>query len=63
MTHALSRENTYVRVIGSFQLFGYKRYINAVHVCPIRDPHEVYYHIVHVISTSVTLERSAVRSV
>ena len=63
MTDALSRENTYVRVIGNFQQFGTKRYINTLHVRPIGDPHEVYYHIVHVISTSVALERGAVRSV
>ncbi|KAF8746121.1 hypothetical protein AX14_000173 [Amanita brunnescens Koide BX004] len=59
MTYALSRENTYVRVTGGLKSFGNKRYINALHIRPIKDPHEVYYHIAETINSSLVLERGA----
>ena len=63
MTYALSRENTYVRVTGGLKSFGNKRYINALHIRPIKDPHEVYYHIAETINSSLVLERGAVCNV
>ena len=58
--YAPSRENTYVRVTGGLKSFGTKRYINALHIRPVKDPHEIYYHIVEAINASLVLERGAV---
>jgi replication factor A2 len=63
MTYVSSRENTYVRVTGGLKSFGTKRYINALHIRPVKDLHEVYYHIVEAINASLVLERGAVRIV
>ncbi|KAF8350645.1 replication protein A subunit RPA32 [Amanita rubescens] len=52
-------ENTYARVTGGLKSFGNKRYINALHIRPIKDPHEVYYHMVEAINASLVLERGA----
>jgi replication factor A2 len=60
MTYGLSRENTYVRATGPLKSFGTKKYINGLHICPISDPHEVYYHIAEVIWVSLLLERGMV---
>ncbi|KAM6500462.1 replication protein A subunit RPA32, partial [Amanita muscaria] len=50
-------ENIYVRVTGGLKTFGNKRYINALHMRPIKDPHEIYSHILETIHTSLILER------
>ena len=52
-----------MRVTGGLKSFGTKRYINALHIRPIKDPHEVYYHIAEVINASLVLERGVVRDV
>ncbi|PFH54292.1 hypothetical protein AMATHDRAFT_72787 [Amanita thiersii Skay4041] len=50
-------ENTYVRVTGGLKMFGNKRYVNALHIRPIKDPHEIFYHILDSITTNLILER------
>ncbi|KAK2466858.1 hypothetical protein APHAL10511_001116 [Amanita phalloides] len=50
-------ENTYARVTGSLKSFANKRYINALHIRSIKDPHEIYYHILETINASLVLER------
>ncbi|KAF8636502.1 hypothetical protein AX17_003317 [Amanita inopinata Kibby_2008] len=53
------KTDTYVRVTGGLKTFGSKKYINALHIRPIKDPHEVYYHILDTINVSLVLERGA----
>ncbi|GBE82162.1 Replication factor A protein [Sparassis crispa] len=50
-------ENTYVRVTGSLKSFGNKRYINATHLRPCADPHELYFHILEAAFDQLVYER------
>ncbi|KAF9004673.1 replication protein A subunit RPA32 [Cyathus striatus] len=50
-------EGMYVRVTGGLKMFGQKRYINATHIRPVQDFHEIYFHILEVITVSLILER------
>ncbi|PPQ73019.1 hypothetical protein CVT26_014667 [Gymnopilus dilepis] len=50
-------EQQYVRVTGGLKSFGKKRYINATHIRPIKEPHEVYFHILETIAVTLILER------
>jgi replication factor A2 len=51
----------YVRVTGGLKSFGSKRYINALHVRPVTDAFEVFFHQLEVITVTLTIERGAVR--
>ncbi|KDR81675.1 hypothetical protein GALMADRAFT_239789 [Galerina marginata CBS 339.88] len=50
-------EHRYVRVTGGLKSFGKRRYINATHIREIKDPHEIYYHILEAIAVNLILER------
>ncbi|TFK29982.1 replication protein A, subunit RPA32 [Coprinopsis marcescibilis] len=51
------KENIYVRVTGPLQAFHGKRYINARHIRPVAEPHEVYFHILEAVAVTLSLER------
>ncbi|KAJ2913448.1 hypothetical protein MD484_g6961, partial [Candolleomyces efflorescens] len=53
------KENMYVRVTGGLKSFGSKRYINALHVRPVTDAFEVFFHQLEVITVTLTIERGA----
>ena len=53
----------YVRVTGGLKSFGSKRYINALHVRPVTDAFEVFFHQLEVITVTLTIERGAVRGI
>ncbi|KIM87163.1 hypothetical protein PILCRDRAFT_815629 [Piloderma croceum F 1598] len=50
-------ENTYVRVTGNLKTFGNKRYINAQHIRPSTNPHELYFHLGEAMVTNLMIER------
>ncbi|KAF8625820.1 hypothetical protein AX15_005200 [Amanita polypyramis BW_CC] len=49
--------DAYVRVTGGLKSFGNRRYINALHVRPVKDPHEIYFHVLETINASLILEK------
>ncbi|KAF6755434.1 hypothetical protein DFP72DRAFT_896888 [Ephemerocybe angulata] len=51
------RESMYVRVTGSLKGFHGKRYLNTVHVRPITDKHEIFFHEMEAITANLTVER------
>jgi hypothetical protein len=53
-------ENTYVRVTGNLKTFGNKRYINAQHIRPSTNPHELYFHLGEAMVTNLMIERGMV---
>ncbi|KAJ7632693.1 hypothetical protein FB45DRAFT_913192 [Roridomyces roridus] len=48
---------SYVRLTGSIRAHNGKRHIHASNIRPIADPHEVYFHILDVISVNVILQK------
>ena len=58
----LYREQSYVRVIGNLKSFGNNKFINAIRIRPIVDPHEPYYHALEACTVSLIMERGPVRS-
>lgn len=50
----------YIRVTGGLKAFGNKRYINTQHIRPVNDPHEISFHTLEAITTTLILERGAV---
>jgi len=50
-------ENTYVRVTGNLKMFGNKRYINAQHIRPSTNPHELYFHLGEAMTVNVIIAR------
>lgn len=50
-------ESQHIRLTGSLKMFNSKRYINASHIRPVKDFHEVYYHMLEVITATLTVER------
>jgi replication factor A2 len=55
-----SRENQLVRVSGTMRSFGNKKYLGPQHMRPLKDKHEIYYHLLEVAYTQVALERGHV---
>ncbi|THG98963.1 hypothetical protein EW026_g3304 [Hermanssonia centrifuga] len=51
------KENTYIRVMGSLKSFGNKRYINATHLRPVEDRHEIFFHGLDCMTATLTLEK------
>ncbi|KAF9052876.1 hypothetical protein BJ165DRAFT_1569791 [Panaeolus papilionaceus] len=54
------KENRYIKVVGLLKVFGKKRYINVSLVRAVEDPHEIYFHILDTISTTILVERGQV---
>ena len=52
-------ESMYVRVTGALKTFGNKRYINANHIRPASDPHELYFHILETITVTLMIDRQS----
>jgi len=50
-------ENTYVRVTGNLKMFGSKRYINAQHIRPSTDAHELYFHLGEAMTVDLIIAR------
>jgi len=50
-------ENVYVRVTGSLKSFSSKRYLNITQIRPIKDAHELYFHILEAMTVNLVLER------
>jgi len=50
-------ENVYVRVTGNLKMFGNKRYINATHLRPSTDSHELYFHLAEAMTVNLILDR------
>ncbi|KAL5489743.1 SSB2 [Sanghuangporus weigelae] len=53
------RHNTYVRVTGVLKHFGNKRYINATNVRPIKDAHELYFHLMETMFVALAHQRGS----
>ncbi|THU87265.1 replication protein A subunit RPA32, partial [Dendrothele bispora CBS 962.96] len=52
-------ENTYVRVTGNLKAFSNRRYINAISIRPIDDPHELYFHLLECIYVTMMLKHGS----
>ncbi|KAI0054149.1 nucleic acid-binding protein [Auriscalpium vulgare] len=50
-------EDAWVRVTGMLKMFGSKRYINAVHIRPVKDHQEIFFHLAEVMSTQLIFDR------
>ncbi|TFK42517.1 hypothetical protein BDQ12DRAFT_278987 [Crucibulum laeve] len=50
-------DGVYIRVTGGLKTFGNKRYINATHMRPVKDAHEIYFHTLEAIHVTLILER------
>jgi replication factor A2 len=57
-----SRQNELVRVSGGMKAFGNKRYLNLQSVRPLKDKHEMFYHMLEVAYVKIALERGHVRT-
>jgi len=51
------KEGQYVRVTGVLKLFSNKRYVNATHIRPSTDPHELYFHLYEAMYVTMVLKR------
>ena len=60
-TAYLRRSNTFARVTGNIKTFGSRKYINASQIRPIRDPHEIFFHLLDVIAVQLSFDRVPVR--
>ncbi|KAF8651484.1 hypothetical protein AX16_004782 [Volvariella volvacea WC 439] len=49
--------NTYIRVSGNVKSFSGKRYINATHIRPVKNVHEIYFHILEAITVVLMIEK------
>lgn len=58
----MCRENNLVRVTGQLKSFNNRRYINATHVKKVADPHELFYHMLEVMTVTRMLEHGPVRT-
>ncbi|THH20680.1 hypothetical protein EW146_g718 [Bondarzewia mesenterica] len=58
-------EGSYVRVTGTLKTYGNKRYINTVHIRPIKDwhEHELWFHIAEIMAITLTFDRGPVRDI
>ena len=54
------RQDKHVRVIGDIKTLNERRYINVLEIRKIRDPHEVFYHILESIMVTLITERGPV---
>jgi len=50
-------EGKYARVTGGLKSFGKKRYMNVSHIRNIKDPHELYFHLLEAIAVNLIIER------
>ena len=55
------RPKTFARVTGNIKTFGSKKYINASQIRPVRDPHEVFFHLLDVIAVQLAFDRGSVK--
>lgn len=55
------RENQNVRVVGSLKTFGSKRYVNATQIRVAEDIHEVFFHILECVTSTLIADRGPVR--
>lgn len=56
-----ARDNSYVRVLGTLKSFGERTYINATHVQPVKDMHEIYFHTLEAMTVSLYMKQGPVR--
>lgn len=56
----LFSENTLVRVTGTLKTFGSKRHINATHIRPVVDAHELLFHLAEAMAVVNIIERGMV---
>ena len=56
-------EDSWARVTGTLKTFGSKRYINAVHIRPVKDHQEIFFHLAEVMSTQLIFDRGPVRTI
>ncbi|KAF8274919.1 hypothetical protein EI94DRAFT_7764 [Lactarius quietus] len=49
--------NSFARVTGTIKTFGTKKYINATHIRPVRDPHEPFYHVLEAMTVQLIFDR------
>jgi hypothetical protein len=61
MPTGMYRHNDVVRVSGQIKSFGGKKSINVQHMRPIKDPHEIYFHLLEVVTVTLAIERGPVR--
>ncbi|TFY83713.1 hypothetical protein EWM64_g296 [Hericium alpestre] len=50
-------ENSYVRATGNLKTFGNKRYINALNIRPVKDFHEIFFHLAEAMGITMIFER------
>lgn len=60
-TAHLRSPKTFARVTGNIKTFGSRKYINASQIRPVRDPHELFFHLLDVIAVQLTFDRGSVR--
>ena len=58
----LSSLYTHARVIGDFRRIGAWKYINATHIRPIVDPHEINLHLLEAVAWHFSIGRPAVNN-
>jgi hypothetical protein len=60
-TAYLRRSKTLARVTGNIKTFGSRKYINASQIQSVRDPHEIFFHLLDVIAVQLTFDRGSVK--
>jgi len=50
---------TLARVTGNIKTFGSRKYINASQIQPVRDSHEIFFHLLDVIAVQLTFDRGS----
>ncbi|KAI0810958.1 hypothetical protein BC629DRAFT_1018787 [Irpex lacteus] len=51
------KEQAYVRIVGNLKSFGNNRFINAIHIRPVKDHHEQYFHILDACTVTLIVQR------
>lgn len=50
-------EHSYIRVMGGLKAFANKRYINAQHLRPVKDSHEIFFHVLEAMTVTMIMEK------
>jgi hypothetical protein len=53
-------ENVYVRAFGGIKSFGNKRYLNLSHIRPLKDSHEIFFHLLEAMTVTLIFSRGPV---
>lgn len=61
--HSLTRlvlcsDNSYVRIMGSVKDFQHKRHLNVQRISPIRDHHEIFFHMLEALHVHLEIVKT-----